>query len=587
MTITAGAGIEIQINIVNGALPIALPAGTPHQDVRLINTGILANANPVADAAVTITVGGAPLTGIAGWAKTNEVGTLRFTPVPPVVAPGAGAPLAPGAGVPAVVAADAANKVLAALGIDPKALETQFAAFQQAADNMESGPEYDALVTKAVKVLEETLLNNNNVPGDKKAEFQGIIIKTIVDANNKSPLPYNTVEFDAIVHRLYNATKPDASTARIEHMLNNSENFTPTALVSAIDTAVTREEKQHEKVASTVAAVAEHATAAVATAVAGATTRLVAISPTFSSPMNAPVSGVDLEASANGVAAGDSTEKFGAWAQINGGVANQKARKGASGFKSNMVGSMIGVDTMVNDRTILGIAFGNIINNVKQKDIQDGDKTRSTSWIFSGYGNYQFDDNWFIRGAAAYTKTAVDNKDLRVVTANQKGIARGKYNIHSFGGELTVGKAFRMQNDLVMTPSLGARFAHTGKISYQETGNTGLNGKVSQGSTDSAQAVAGLQVMKSFARNNTIITPEAHANVAYGLGVKTPKGKYVSDLDSKTVAYRGNKPGRVSSTIGVGITAESGSVEYGIGYDANIAAGYLGHQGSLKLKVKF
>ena len=248
---------------------------------------------------------------------------------------------------------------------------------------------------------------------------------------------------------------------------------------------------------------------------------------------------------------------------------------------------MIGVDTMVNDRTILGVAFGNIINNVKQKDIQAGDKTRSTSWVFSGYGNYQFDDNWFIRGAAAYTKTAVDNKDLRVVTVNQKGIARGKYNIHSFGGELTVGKAFRMQNDLVMTPSLGARFAHTGKISYQETGGTRLNNKISQGATNSAQAVAGLQLTKSFARNNMIITPEAHANVAYGLGVKTPKGTYFSEMDSATVAYRGNKPGRVSSTIGVGITAASGSVEYGVGYDANIAAGYLGHQGSLKLKVKF
>jgi len=63
---------------------------------------------------------------------------------------------------------------------------------------------------------------------------------------------------------------------------------------------------------------------------------LVSVSPTFT-PINATpgVDPVKLEASAAGMAAGDSYDKFGAWAQITGGVANQKAHKGASGFKSN------------------------------------------------------------------------------------------------------------------------------------------------------------------------------------------------------------------------------------------------------------
>ena len=168
----------------------------------------------------------------------------------------------------------------------------------------------------------------------------------------------------------------------------------------------------------------------------------------------------------------------------------------------------------------------------------------------------------------------------------KSGIAKAKYNINSFGGELIVGKAFAV-SDFTVIPSIGARFTHTGKISYQETGNTGLNAKIAQGAMNSVYGVAGLQVAKPFAVNASIVTPEAHANVAYGVGVKTPKGKFTSQLDNKAVSYIGNKPSRVSADIGCGITAATGALEYGIGYDANIAAGYVGHQGTLKLKVKF
>ena len=276
MTIAAGVGIEIQINIVNGALPTALPAGTADSDIVFIDTGITrANATFAdADAAVRITVGGNPLINTAGWAKTDDVGTLRFTPLP-VAAPGAGAPLVPGAGAPT---ADAVNKALATFGIDIKALETKFAAFQQAADNMESGPEYDKLVAEAAEALKDAILNNNNVPADKKAVLQGAMIQGIVDENNKFPLQYNTVQFDAIVHTLYDATKTDVSTARIEHMLNNSNNFAQSALIAAADTAVTREDKQHKTVAATALAVAQHATAAVSSAVTNAIVKAVELS---------------------------------------------------------------------------------------------------------------------------------------------------------------------------------------------------------------------------------------------------------------------------------------------------------------------
>ena len=394
-----------------------------------------------------------------------------------------------------------------------------------------------------------------------------------------------------VIHHKYegkkNALAENAHTTseRVHHMITHTDakDFDVNVVQATLAQAEVREAAQHKSVAT---AAATHAGTAVNSAMDTAATRLVSVAHVPSAPsISSP--GSDLQtSSAEGIAAGSSVEKYGVWGQVMGGVATQKARKGASGFKSNMIGSMIGADTMINDNTTIGIAFGNVANNVKMKGIQKGDKTKSSSWVFSGYGSYKFDNDFFLSGAVAYTRTAIDNKDKRTINANQKGIARAKYNINSFGGELIVGKAFAVK-DFTVIPSIGARLTHTGKISYQETGNTGLNNKVSQAGMNSVYGIAGLQAMKSFAYGSAIVTPDLHANVQYGLGTKTPTGKFTSQLDSKAVSYVGNKPSRFSSTIGAGVTAESGAFEYGVTYDANIAAGYVGHQGAVKLKVKF
>ena len=396
---------------------------------------------------------------------------------------------------------------------------------------------------------------------------------TTVDNTNKSA----KYSYDGLFLFIANDTK--TTPERVEHIMNNMDDNNPFALHETAKIVAARETAQHKAVATTAVA---HAEMAVHTGITGATTRIASISPIT----HAPVGGSDLEASAQGIAAGSSAEKHGVWGQVMGGIATQKARKGAAGFKSNMIGSMVGADTMINDNATLGVAFGNVANNVNMKDLQKGDKTRSSSWVFSGYGNYQFDNDFFIRGAVAYTRTAVNNTEKRQITNTQSGLAKAKYNVNSFGGELTVGKAFAA-GGVTVIPSVGARLTHTGKISYKEGGNTGLNTAISQGAMNSLYGVAGLQVTKAFVNGDSIITPEAHANVQYGLGMKTPKGKFISQLDNKAVSYVGNKPSRFSADVGCGIMAETGALEYGVAYDANIAAGYVGHQGTVKLKVKF
>jgi outer membrane autotransporter protein len=66
-----------------------------------------------------------------------------------------------------------------------------------------------------------------------------------------------------------------------------------------------------------------------------------------------------------GVAAGDASERFGFWGNALGGIAKQSSRKGDAGFKSNIAGGIVGIDTMLNDRAIVGFAVSNVLGNVK------------------------------------------------------------------------------------------------------------------------------------------------------------------------------------------------------------------------------
>ena len=69
--------------------------------------------------------------------------------------------------------------------------------------------------------------------------------------------------------------------------------------------------------------------------------------------------------------------------------------------------------------------------------------------------------------------------------------------------------------------------------------------------------------------------------------MKSPTGNYQVTSGGNALSYTGTKPSKVFGTIGTGLTAYSNNVEYSIGYDMNLSDKYMGHEGSVKLKVMF
>ena len=298
--------------------------------------------------------------------------------------------------------------------------------------------------------------------------------------------------------------------------------------------------------------------------------------------------GADLEAAAYGIAAGSSPyDKFGVWGSVNIGQASQKINKGNPAFNSFSKGASIGVDTMINERTVIGFNISNSFSNIKYKGNPQGNKTDVSSWIGAIYGNYQFHDKWFVRGTALFNKTHINNKSLRKIVGGY-GIAQAKYNMISYGGDANIGFTHRFANQVILTPTIGVRLLHNNKIAYTETGNTGQNISSSQKALNAYSSLAGISVARSFLRSNMELTPEAHINAQYGINSKGPKGSFVSPLNPNiNTSFVGTSPSKLTTVYGVSFTGSTDRIECSLGGDMTMSDKYVGYQGSVKLKVKF
>ena len=313
-----------------------------------------------------------------------------------------------------------------------------------------------------------------------------------------------------------------------------------------------------------------------------------------------------LTASAGqGIAAGDSAEKFGVWAQVIGGTATQRMRKDVSGFQSRMAGMIVGGDTMISEKTTIGVLAGNAGSNVKHKDSKAGDKTKANSWLFGLYSSYDriADTNFFTQGNLTVAQTTVNVKEGRIgaptdaaiaaaaaaVPAGQaagaKETAKAKYDVLGVAAEAIVGYKFMFDNSYV-APTVGLRYNYFGDTSYTQTGTTAQNLKVASKATSTVSGLAGVKLGTSVDMDGTNIMPEVHANMSYAFNSPSAKTTFAID-GMKDVAYKGPKPSKFGANFGAGVMAEADGFEYGVGYDANIGDKYLAHQGSLKVKVKF
>lgn len=287
-----------------------------------------------------------------------------------------------------------------------------------------------------------------------------------------------------------------------------------------------------------------------------------------------------------GVAAGDAADKYGAYVKGTFGTATQKMRKSTSGYKSNTYGAFVGVDAAISDSVSIGVLAGYNNGTLKHKDTKAGDKSKSGSLTFGAYGSYDFGNNYFAQANAAVAQTTVKNNSKRVLGNNSTAVAHAKYDVMAYAAEIRGGYNFRFDNS-ALVPTAGLRFNYLGDTSYTETGAGLQNVKHSGKARNSLDAVAGVMLSTTLDMDGMVMQPELHMNVDYRLSNSAPKADYNLDTSGIKFQYTGAKPAKFGYNFGASLMAQNDNMEYGAGYDARISDKYLGHQGSVKVKLNF
>ena len=108
-------------------------------------------------------------------------------------------------------------------------------------------------------------------------------------------------------------------------------------------------------------------------------------------------------------------------------------------------------------------------------------------------------------------------------------------------------------------------------------------------SSNRLEAIAGARADFGAAdMGEMTLKPEIHAFVRHDFISKDNKISINYDgIQNGKLSDKKYKPNNTHVNLGFGLNANSGQFDYGVGYDADLASKFIGHQGSLKFRVNF
>ncbi|WP_341761412.1 autotransporter outer membrane beta-barrel domain-containing protein [Candidatus Tisiphia endosymbiont of Thecophora atra] len=284
-------------------------------------------------------------------------------------------------------------------------------------------------------------------------------------------------------------------------------------------------------------------------------------------------------------------ESMGAWAMPYYNQAVQKGEGSVVGYKTKSVGGILGFDALANENLMIGAAVSIVRTDMKYKDYKIGEKTNINTVMLSIYGSQQLDKNFFVQGLVSLGSNKIKNSDPRKVptsrNASGQQIAKASYDSLSYGGQVLFGYNAKMSDSMSLIPMAGIRYTGSSDEGYKETGTDNANKVVAKKTNNKVEAVLGTRFAVSVDTSGITVMPEAHAFVSQKLFGSS--GKVSAKLDGMTSSFatRSDKEAKTLFNLGLGVTAKAGNMEYGAGYDAYLASKYVGHQGTLKVRVNF
>lgn len=308
------------------------------------------------------------------------------------------------------------------------------------------------------------------------------------------------------------------------------------------------------------------------------------IDPTIAGPQPVSTAYGDAE---SGVSAGDYAVRHGAFLSGSFAKAKMKKNKGVAGFTSDGAGATIGVDTKANDQMTVGAALTFSNSKLKHKDTKSGDKTKINSYVLSLYSAHMLSDATALMAFANVGSNESKLDSQRIIAGGKKGLAKAKYTSMSFNGQLMVSHKMPMDG-FAVAPMAGLSFTRLNSGGYKETGDTKQNLDVKIKALDSVELMAGAKLMMMpYAAADMLVTPEVHAFISQQLTSNRPTSSVTLNGFKEPVTSKGPKTAKTSYNVGFSLNSSNGDMDFGFGYDANIAKKYMGHVGTAKVRLNF
>ncbi|MBU6183969.1 MAG: autotransporter outer membrane beta-barrel domain-containing protein [Rickettsiales bacterium] len=293
-------------------------------------------------------------------------------------------------------------------------------------------------------------------------------------------------------------------------------------------------------------------------------------------------------------ASSDESEKkafalHGVWVSGTYAKARQKEYGEVSGYKGKSGGGTVGVDFSVNDEgTIIGTSYSRIVSNITANQPVNS-KIKAVSNILSVYTKIPFGNKFDLSAVLAGNNTRFTHKYQKMIGRGNYQTAKSKFTSNGFNAQMLLNYNITLGDNFMVMPRVGIQYGTQTDSAHTESGAGVHNLSIAAKNSKGFSGTAGLKLSKEFLVGNTHIIPSLLAAVQKDFSRSKDKiqARYVWASGSSTETHTFNRGKSLGYNLGAGLGVNHKNVEVLAEYNCHLKKKYVGHQGTLKLKLLF
>ncbi len=177
------------------------------------------------------------------------------------------------------------------------------------------------------------------------------------------------------------------------------------------------------------------------------------------------------------------------------------------GFDFDTNGITAGIDYRLNNKAIIGLAFG---YSSFDSIVDTSSTMQSSATTYSVYGSYNFTDNFYLDARLSHSNP--DFEQQRFIDFSMGGsvtdlTANGETDGYQDSYILSAGYQFNSNNGWMFTPSISTEYSKTAIDAFVETGANAFNVGFSEQNFKTKRYTLALQTSKSISLSHGVIIP--------------------------------------------------------------------------------